>query len=217
MLNYAKVCKTPDCGTSGTKAFGLCPKCYHKSLRAKGLCNRCCVRLKVPGRACCAQCIPKAQQDMKAYDQRRQEQAIANGLCVQHGCNQAATEGFRQCTYHRERKANQTAKRELIVEYRTVAAHYHWIQNGVSTYKEMPFFDGWNPTKGGSYRAGAYWIAETLGRRPDKKYQLHIIDRMVGFVPGNLIWVPQDKHRREEMIYKLLLEVQTLKNRYESS
>jgi len=154
---------------------------------------------------------------MKAYDRRRQDKAIAAGICVQHGCKLPAVEGLRLCQHHREIKANQTAKRELGVEYRTVAVHCYWIRKELSTYKGMPFFDDWNPDQGGSYRAGAYWIAENIGRRPDTKHQLHIIDRRIGFMPGNLIWVPQDKHRREEMIYKLLLEVQTLKNSYESS
>jgi len=75
----------------------------------------------------------------------------------------------------------------------------------------MPFFDAWNPEKGGEFRLGAQWILANLGPRPDKKYHLHIVNRALGFVPGNLQWVPSDHHRQEELINHLLLENQQLK------
>ena len=184
---------------------------------AIGHCSYCKSRPRATNSIYCTGCAPKAQKAMRDYDRRRQDDAIAKGRCIQHGCTQSAAEGVQLCRHHREVKANQRVKRELAVEYAAIANHWHFIQNEVSTYAGMPFFDGWTPARGGSYRAGAYWIAENLGRRPAADYQLHIVDRSLGFVPGNLVWVPQDKHKREEMIYKLLLEVQTLRNSLDKS
>lgn len=91
--------------------------------------------------------------------------------------------------------------------YTSVTNHYAAIQAGKHpSYKNVPYFKGWNPRRGGSFMAGCQWIDKHLGLRPDKKYQLHIIDRRLGFVPGNLAWVPRDKHRQEELVNKLLLE-----------
>jgi hypothetical protein len=75
----------------------------------------------------------------------------------------------------------------------------------------MPFADLWNPHRGGSFAVGAQWIIENLGRRPNKQYELHIVDRQLGFIPGNLQWVPRSKHKQEELIARLLLENQNLK------
>jgi hypothetical protein len=79
----------------------------------------------------------------------------------------------------------------------------------------MPFFDGWNPDKGGSINAGEKWILENLGKRPSKRHDLHIVDRRLGFVPENLAWVPKEKHMQEELIHKLLLENQNLRTENE--
>ena len=101
-------------------------------------------------------------------------------------------------------------------EYYIVAAHFHSIRREESTYKGMPFCDAWNPYTGGSFLAGESWIIENLGKRPpDGKWQLHIIDRTVGFMPGNLRWVPRDKHKQEELIAQVLLENQNLRNEIE--
>ena len=102
--------------------------------------------------------------------------------------------------------------RDLNPEYVSVVGHHAVIfrkQN--KNYQGMPFCRDWNPKTGGSYGAGAQWIIANIGRRPSRRYQLHIVDRRLGFVPGNLAWVPLEKHQREEMISKLLLENQQLK------
>ncbi|MGH2508387.1 MAG: hypothetical protein ACRDHZ_13460 [Ktedonobacteraceae bacterium] len=94
-------------------------------------------------------------------------------------------------------------------ERNTVRCHHRLIfQLRRPTYAGMPFFDNWNPDKGGSFNAGAQWIIENLGHRPAGNYQLHIVDRRAGFTPGNLEWVPREKHRQSEMIDRLLLEIQ---------
>ena len=80
-------------------------------------------------------------------------------------------------------------------------------------YKDMPFYDGWNPAKGGSVKAGAEWIILNLGRRPGPDWQIHIIDRLVGFVPGNLAWIPRDSHKQQELCAQLLRENQVLRAR----
>jgi hypothetical protein len=78
-----------------------------------------------------------------------------------------------------------------VPEYRTVWQHYRWIfTNDIKyrTYWGMPFYDKWNPKKGGSYQVGAKWIMENLGKRPGENYSLDIIKHDRGFVPGNLRW-----------------------------
>ena len=98
------------------------------------------------------------------------------------------------------------------VEYRTVAGHHSEIRKGSPSYRDMPFYDRWNQSVGGSFAEGARWIIENLGSRPGNgRYELHIIDRSVGFWPGNLIWVPKDRHKQEEMLMRLLLENKQLK------
>jgi hypothetical protein len=96
-------------------------------------------------------------------------------------------------------------------EHISVRTHYHLIRNGDQYYRGMPFYAGWNPDKGGSYGAGAEWIIANLGRRPDKTYQLHIVDRLIGFMPENLQWVHRSKHQQEEVVAKLRLEIQKLR------
>lgn len=77
----------------------------------------------------------------------------------------------------------------------------------------MPYYDGWNPNKGGSLAAGAQWIIDNLGHRPGsgKEYHLHIVDRRIGFMPGNLQWIPCTEHKQQELIPRLMLEIQQLR------
>ena len=87
-------------------------------------------------------------------------------------------------------------------EYNTVVGHYHFIFSTTgraeSSYKGMPFFDDWNPNKGGSYLAGMQWILENLGEKP-KGASLHIIKHETGFVPGNLEWTHPKKQTNQQM------------------
>jgi hypothetical protein len=110
------------------------------------------------------------------------------------------------------------------VEYYTIRSHYlNIFKRSYPAYKNLAFYDGWNPDKGGSFQSGADWIIENLGRRPDDtRYELHIIRRYpdpenlekpYGFVPNNLIWIPKKEHRRQEMLEKILLENLELKNK----
>jgi len=72
------------------------------------------------------------------------------------------------------------------------------------TYKGMPFFDGWNPDKGGSHQVGADWIIANLGNRP-KGSTLHIVDHEKGFVPGNLEWTHPRKQSNQQM-FKIIAQ-----------
>ncbi len=97
-------------------------------------------------------------------------------------------------------------------EHASVRSHHNAIFGlRDSGYRGMPFAAVWNPRRGGSYAAGAQWVIENLGHRPGKNYQLHIVDRSLGFVPNNLQWVPRDRHKQVEMIAQILLENQNLK------
>lgn len=87
-------------------------------------------------------------------------------------------------------------------EYRTIHGHFSLIFNPKSAqhknYKNMPFFDGWNPKKGGSFLLGMKWVIENLGKRPEKA-SLHIVDHEKGFVPGNLEWAFRNKQNSQQM------------------
>jgi hypothetical protein len=84
----------------------------------------------------------------------------------------------------------------------SVYHHHRCIFKGRTrerTYKNMPFFDAWNPDKGGSFRVGADWIRDNLGERPDKASSLHVIpDTGLGFVPGNLVWATKQTQGAEQ-------------------
>jgi hypothetical protein len=62
----------------------------------------------------------------------------------------------------------------------------------------MPFFDDWNPSKGGSYRNGMLWILENLGERPGPAWSIDIIEHAKGFVPGNLRWAQRNSQARNK-------------------
>jgi hypothetical protein len=102
--------------------------------------------------------------------------------------------------------------------YHTVANHYRAIFDphfkwgeSLRCYKGMKFYDGWNPKKGGSFEVAANWIVKYLDRNVTRNHHLHIMNRKLGFVPENLCWVPSEFHKQEEMISKVLLENQKLK------
>ena len=77
-------------------------------------------------------------------------------------------------------------------EYATVSNHFYNIfnprANRHENYKDMPFYDDWNPKKGGAYRNGAQWILDNLGPRPGQGWSMDIIEHNKGFVPGNIRW-----------------------------
>jgi hypothetical protein len=155
-----------------------------------------------------------------------EQKHAAKGLCQHHydkTRNKTSRESLRRRkikieTANRD-KSNQISREWVLAhpEYGSVALHYWSIfgsrQKNAVSYKGMPYFDGWNPKNGGSLKAGANWIRENLGPRPGsgKEYHLHIVNRAIGFMPGNLQWVPQAKHAQEELVNKLLLEVQNLR------
>ena len=118
--------------------------------------------------------------------------------------------------YEANKDKHKSAQKEwhlLYPEYWTVKAHWTMIfgSKPKPTYINMPFFDEWNPRKGGSFLAGVRWLVETLGPRPDKTYQLHIIQKDIGFVPGNLVWVPLSQHKRREFLSLVLEDCRQLK------
>ena len=111
----------------------------------------------------------------------------------------------------KSREANPEKSREQCrkwysenLEYTSVYNHHRAIFNpkhrNHECYKNMPFFDAWNPDKGGSFEAGADWIIINLGKRPEG-HSLHIIHHDVGFVPGNLEWASTKTQNVEQLRY----------------
>ena len=107
-------------------------------------------------------------------------------------------------------KQEKQAKRR---EYYLICAHQQAIRNGIGSYKDMPVFAAWDTAEGGSPLMAEKWILENLGKRPNdgQRWDLHIVDRSLGLVPGNLRWLPRNKHKQEELIAKLMLENQNLR------
>jgi hypothetical protein len=167
--------------------------------KAKGLCKSCYSKLYFQTHR------EQHRKRGRAWEKKNKKQILAN-----RREKYAADPALRQRRYARE-KASRLAHPERL----SVKGHYDCIHANerCPTYVGMPFFDGWSPKTGGSYEAGAQWIINNLGPRPGtgKEYHLHIVDRAIGFMPGNLQWVPRERHKQEEMINKLLLENQHLK------
>ena len=90
----------------------------------------------------------------------------------------------------------------------TIKAHWRWIFDSKNVhhkyYKDMPFYDCWNPNEGGSFDNAEEWIISNLGKRP-KGFSLHIVEHALGFVPNNLEWASSRKQNREQ-IYKIIAQ-----------
>lgn len=129
--------------------------------------------------------------------------------------------GTRVKSIRRKRCPKCTKAWQLIVtrrwdkehpEHITVARHWYYIfksrRKDARTYKGMPFFDGWNPDKGGSFQAGADWIIANLGRRP-KGHTMHIVDHEKGFWPTNLEWASLRRQSAKQM-FKIIADLRHL-------
>jgi hypothetical protein len=94
------------------------------------------------------------------------------------------------------------ARSEDRPEYTTVARHWRYIFNPKHPahirYVGMPFYDEWNPLKGGTLIKGMLWIIENLGPKPSIEWSLDIVKHELGFVPGNLRWALRDAQARNK-------------------
>lgn len=92
------------------------------------------------------------------------------------------------------------------VIHKTIYGHHYLIFRSTKrkNYKGMPFFDEWNPDKGGSFDIAERWILENLGKRP-KGTTLHIIQHDLGFVPGNLEWT-FPRRQSNQLMFKIIAQ-----------
>jgi len=113
------------------------------------------------------------------------------------------------------RENHREEAKALSAEWNKTHKEYIVKQSSQKNYKGMPFFDEWNPDKGGSFQAGADWIILNLGKRPSGS-TLHIISHELGFVPGNLEWTHPRKQCNQQM-FKIIAqqrhEIKLLKSR----
>lgn len=93
---------------------------------------------------------------------------------------------------------------ELVSTYNHYKLIFKTHHLSHKNYKGMPFFDEWNPKKGGSLKAGADWIVKNIGKRP-RGATLHIIEHSEGFVPGNLEWTYPRKQNNQQM-FKIIAQ-----------
>ena len=165
-------------------------------------------------------------EDVRAPKRTARRGKIALNLCIISKCVSPAVK-FYKCFEHltpNQKESGMPKKRKSAFagtpEYATIQAHLQCIRTSHltknATYRDMPFYAAWNKREGGSILAGAKWLIENLGGKPSGSYELHIIDRRLGFVPGNLAWVPRADHKREEMLTKLLIENRELKARVDA-
>jgi hypothetical protein len=108
-----------------------------------------------------------------------------------------------RATHVKELREKRIIRNASRPEYVTVVTHYQVIfnpkQKQHKNYIGMPFFEEWNPKKGGSLKVGAEWIIKNIGRRPEGA-SLHVVDPILGFVPGNLEWTHRKKQNREQLV-----------------
>jgi hypothetical protein len=104
--------------------------------------------------------------------------------------------------------------------YHSVKNHFKWIYDPHNPkryhgYKGMPAYEPWNPLTGGQaalIRAVREILAE-IGNKPGKDYHLHVVDKRIGFWPGNLIWIPIVEHKRAELLNQVIKENAFLKKK----
>src|SRR6266571_8902933 len=88
-----------------------------------------------------------------------------------HDCDsvvQRISNNQKRCLDCAKEQRKRAAHKSQQVAYRTVYHHWYFVfKSQDENYKGMPFFDDWNPDKGGSFRAGAEWIIATIGKRPE--------------------------------------------------
>lgn len=110
--------------------------------------------------------------------------------------------------YAKTHKKQAKGYRTAIVERIAVRSHYYNIFRPKSHYhkyyKNMPFYDAWNPDKGGSFYAAETWIIENIGNRPEGT-SLHVVDHSLGFVPGNLEWT-HPKRQAHQQMHKIIAQ-----------
>ena len=118
---------------------------------------------------------------------------------------------FRAALAKKSKKWNEENK-----EHASVRSHHYNIFKSTDpklrTYKGMPFFDAWNPDKGGSFKAGGDWIIANLGKRPEGKVSLDVIHHEIGFVPGNLRW-SERKGQNSNQMHKIIAQLKHENNR----
>jgi len=88
------------------------------------------------------------------------------------------------------KNANRNAKNyiRLSVRQHHISIFGNKKGNGTrSCYSGMLFFKDWDPARGGSFQAGADWIVENIGERPNENASLHVDHTTgLGFAPNNL-------------------------------
>lgn len=125
---------------------------------------------------------------------------------------------WRKCTGRRPKNGCGFQKKYPAI-YRSVINHFKWIYNPHDPeryhgYKGMPAHQSWNPKKGPKAVVKAVTdILSEIGDKPSKKHILHIMDKRIGFRPGNLMWVPSIEHKRMELLNILIKENAMLKKR----
>jgi hypothetical protein len=132
---------------------------------------------------------------------------------------QIAAQTARYRAAHKEEiKAYQEKNRKAHRELQSVRHHHRSIFNtedkSHKSYKGMPFYDYWNPDKGGAFKTGEKWIIDNLGKRPEG-CTLHIISHALGFTPGNLEWTHPRKQVNQQM-YKIIAQQRNLIKKLEA-
>jgi hypothetical protein len=111
----------------------------------------------------------KSRRYSKKYYRDNKEKAKIHNAAYHKAHKKEENARRRRHHHNNKTKSLKTQRnwRKRSVERITIVSHYYAIFSTKSfkhkNYKGMPFFDEWNPDKGGSFDGGAEWIIKNLG------------------------------------------------------
>jgi len=132
----------------------------------------------------------------QAYKEARAAWRVANKEKIaaqSRAYNAAHKEEIKK--YHQDHRCSHRELQSVRFHHRAI---FNPKDKSHKNYIGMPFFDLWNPDKGGSFKAGEKWIVENLGKRPEGS-TLHVVAHEKGFTPDNLEWAHPRKQVHQQM------------------
>jgi hypothetical protein len=185
----------------------ICESKFKRNCCRQTICTTCRARCDERRRKDAAQ---RAAQTAAQRHEVRRKAGQRESVCLDCGLGFKYRNGAKWCAACRNANfaAHHKAYNALKAELTSVRSHHHSIFKSLDrscrTYKGMPFCDGWNPDKGGSFKAGSEWIITNIGKRPEG-CSLHIVDHEMGFVPDNLEWAYPQKQSAQQM-FKIIAD-----------
>jgi hypothetical protein len=157
----------------------------------------------------CEECGKKAERT--SNNQKYCRKCIKKVLKAQARAYNTSPDGIKHRAAYNASPQGKRRTNKYLSNHRelsSVRRHHCSIFNpkhpSYNHYKGMPFYDGWNPDKGGSFNLAEKWIIENLGKRPLGS-TMHIVNHESGFTPGNLEWTHPRKQNNQQM-FKIIAQ-----------